>query len=95
MVDPFPPRTPFQPRVIAATSIGTAAVTLVRSHAERPNMKVQPQKCEVREAGGKTGSITFKDCDGQEVGKLEWRNGQVLTEGDQEVEGGCDDSTSI
>jgi hypothetical protein len=38
---------------------------------------------------GGTGSITFLDCDGAEVGRLDWSNGLITTESNQSIEGGC------
>lgn len=38
---------------------------------------------------GGTGSITFLDCDGAEVGRLDWSNGLITTESNQFIEGGC------
>ena len=43
----------------------------------------------IETANGGTGSMTFLDCDGAEVGRLDWSNGLITTESNQSIEGGC------
>lgn len=93
MANPFQPREPFQPKVVFSTSLGSPALTQ-RPPPNVPNLLAQPRRCTVREASGGKGSRTFKDCDGQEVSKIEWDNGRITSDGDEDIEGGCDDSTS-
>ncbi len=92
MANPFQPRPPFEPRVIYPSSLGSSALT--QRAVETPAMSQQPSRCTVREATGGDGSRTFKDCGGQEVSKIEWQNGRIVSTGDEEIEGGCDDSSS-
>ncbi len=93
MANPFPPRIPFVARVIYPSSLGTSAFT--KRDAQTPQMSQEPSRSTVREATGGTGSRTFKDCDGQEVSKIEWENGRITSTGDEDIECGCDDSSSI
>ena len=39
---------------------------------------------------GRVGSLVWKDCDGNEVMRLEWNDGLITSSGDYEMEAGCD-----
>lgn len=87
----------FQPTDLNKSAIGSAEVTL--PHREPPASHSETRKgfpdASIGSSGGASGKITFKDCDGQETGTLEWVNGKIITSGDQTIQGGCDDSSSI
>jgi hypothetical protein len=42
-----------------------------------------------------TGALIFKDCEGAEVARIDWVNGMITTEGEQEIEAGCDGTSSV
>jgi len=87
----FQPIPIYQPRVMAASSLGK----MVPQSTDRPRFTPDTSRvCDVREARGGEGSFTFKDCDGNETGKLEWKNGLVTSTGDKDIEGGCDGNSS-
>ena len=43
---------------------------------------------------GKKGSRVWKDCDGNEMMRIEWNDGLVTSSGDEEMEAGCDGYSS-
>lgn len=90
----FQPIPTYQPQIVAPTSVGTQIALMPRIQAERPTFTSDDRQCDVREANGGDGSFTFKDCNGAQVGKLEWRRGIIQDEGDQEMESGCNGGSS-
>lgn len=94
MADIFAPIPIYQPRVLAATAVGTQVALLPRLQGERPTFTPDTRQCDVREANGGDGSFTLKDCDGAESAKIEWKKGIITTEGDSEAEAGCSGGSS-
>ncbi len=91
MANIFQPIPTYQQRVIAASSVGSMPIR----PSARPTFTPDTSRInDVREANGGDGSRTFKDCDGNEVSKIEWKNGIITSTGDEEIQGGCDDSSS-
>ena len=43
---------------------------------------------------GRTGSRVWKDCDGNEVMRIDWSDGLITSTGDEEMEAGCDGTSS-
>ena len=43
---------------------------------------------------GKKGSRVWKDCDGNEMMRIDWNDGLVTSSGDEEMEAGCDGYSS-
>ena len=93
MADFFQPRPVFETRKISPSSL--AQSDTIRQFMPHPVPQVtrEHKLCSKMEEGG-TGSVKFKDEDGQELGTINWRNGRMLTNGDLTIEAGKDDSSS-
>lgn len=88
-------RPRYAPRDLKPSTLGTAAVTYLTSEPSRSGVMTAPGGgLEKHEAAGGTGKLIFQDCDGAEVGRIEWKNGKILTDGEQTIECGCDGGTS-
>ena len=60
----------------------------------RPTLHQATGSKTVNQALQKPGKIIFQDCDGAETGRLEWDRRRILTEGEQIIRTGCEDSSS-
>ncbi|MCW1885504.1 hypothetical protein OKA04_12260 [Luteolibacter flavescens] len=83
-------RTFFETKTLRDSSVGRPRP----APAPRPTVQPQQGSKTVNQAIGKEGKIIFQDCDGAEVGRLEWDRRKILTEGEQVIRTGCDDDNS-
>ena len=88
-------RPAYEPKVLRATSIGTPVATIVNPVPQRSEVVTAPGGgSEKHDAAGGTGKLIFQDCDGNEIARLEWKNGKILTDGEKTIQCGCDGGTS-
>lgn len=86
-----PSREPYVSAVSARSSLGSPAAVIPAVYYENPVVRVSGKTANVREKiGGKTGSLTITDCSDAILHKIEWEQGEIITEGNKTIRAGCD-----
>lgn len=82
----------YQTTSLKPSSLGSPMVLLASGEPARTRQ--YPSKGVTANSRGGTGSLTFEDQDGAQIGYVNWENGRMLTDGAQTIECGSDDSSS-